>query len=116
MAFNWGASLDLRYVSVKRTIFCAYSLWFRYVGLALAIVSGCVSLAIAFDIATHGYVLVNGRPSKEFASISGAVGIPLTGVVLGMALFLFVPKVQRKGGSSQLAIRCAPVHLPQGSR
>jgi hypothetical protein len=87
-------------VSVKQTIFSAYSVWFRYAGLAMAILSGCVSLAIAFDIATHGYVLVNGQPSREPVSIAGAVGIPLIGVVLGMALFYFVPKVPRKGGSS----------------
>ena len=85
---------------MKQTIVWAYSLWFRYAGLAMAILSGCVSIAIAFDIATHGYVLVNGQPSRAPASIAGAVGIPLVGVALGMALFYFVPKVRRKGGSS----------------
>ena len=85
---------------MKQTIFWAYSIWFRYAGLAMAILSGCVSIAIGWDIATHGYVLVNGQPSRQLASIAGAVGIPLIGVVFGMALFYFVPKVPRKGGSS----------------
>jgi hypothetical protein len=89
-----------RWVNVKQTIFWAYSLWFRYAGLAMAILSGCVSVAIAFDIATHGYVLANGQPSMEPVSIAVAVCIPLVGVAVGMALFYFVPKVPRKGGSS----------------
>ena len=87
-------------MSVKQRILWAYSLWIRYAGLAMAILSGCVSIAMAFDIATHGYVLVNGQPSRDAASIAGAVGIPLIGVVLGLALFYFVPKVARKGASS----------------
>lgn len=85
---------------MKQTIFWAYSLWFRYAGLAMAILSGCVSIVMAFDIATHGYILVNGQPSRDLASIASAVGIPLIGVVLGMVLFYFVPKVPRKGDSS----------------
>ena len=87
-------------MSVKQRIFWAYSIWFRYAGLAMAILSGCVSIVMAFDIATHGYVLVNGQPSRDAASIAGAVGIPLIGVALGLALFYFVPKVARKGASS----------------
>jgi len=86
-------------MNVKQKIFWTYSLRFRYAGLAMAIFSGCVSMAMAFDIATHGYVLVNGQPLRDPASIAGAVGIPLIGVVLGMALFYFVPKVPRKAGS-----------------
>jgi hypothetical protein len=66
----------------------------------MAILSGCVSMAMAFDIATHGYVLVNGQPSRDAASIAGAVGIPLIGVALGLALFYCVPQVARKGASS----------------
>jgi len=85
---------------VKQTIFRAYSLGFCYAGLAMAILSGCMPIAIASDIATHGYLLVNGRQSRDPASIAGAVGIPLIGVVMGMALFYFVPKVPRKGGCS----------------
>ncbi len=86
-------------MNVKQEIFRAYSLWFRYAVLAMAILSGCVSIAMAFDIATHGYFLVNGQPSRDPASIASAVGIPLIGVALGMALFYFVPKVSRKAGS-----------------
>jgi len=72
----------------------------------MALFSGCASIAIAFDIATHGYVLVNGQPSRDPASIAGAVGIPLIGAVLGIALFYFVPKARRKGGSSCSAAWC----------
>ena len=85
---------------MKQRIFWAYSLWFRYAGLAMAILSGCVSIAMAFDIVIHGYVLVNGQPSRDSASIASAVGIPLIGVALGLALFYFVPKVPRKGRAS----------------
>jgi hypothetical protein len=85
---------------VKQTISWVYSLWFRYAGLAMTILSGCVSIAIALDIATHGYVLVNGQPSRDPASLAVAVGVPLIGVVLGMALSNFAPKVPRKSGSS----------------
>ena len=91
---------SLREFRLKQTILWAYGLWLRYAGLAMAILSGCVSIAIAFDIATHGYVLVNGQPSRDPVSIAGAVGIPLLGVAVGMALFYFIPKVPRKGGSS----------------
>ena len=86
-------------MNVKQKIFWADSLWFRYAGLAMAILSGCVSMTMAFDIATHAYVLVNGQPSRDPTSIAGAVGIPLIRVALAMALFYFVPKVPRKAGS-----------------
>jgi hypothetical protein len=52
----------------------------------MAILSGCVSIAIAFDIATHGYVLVDGQPSRDLVLIAGAVGIPLIGVAMPIRL------------------------------
>ena len=72
-----------------------YSLWFRLGGLAMAIMSGVVSLVIGFGIVRDGYILVNGQPSKDLGPICAAVGTPLLGVVVGLALFYFVPKVRR---------------------
>jgi hypothetical protein len=72
-----------------------YSLWFRFGGLAMAALSGIVSIGIGIGIARDGYILVNGQPSKDFGSICAAVGTPLLGVAVGLALFYFVPKVRR---------------------
>jgi hypothetical protein len=71
-----------------------YSLWFRFGGLAMAILSGVVSLALGVGILHDGYVLVNGQPSKDLEPILMAVGKPLFGVVVGLALFYFVPRIR----------------------
>lgn len=72
-----------------------YSLWFRLGGLAMAILSGLVSLWIGAGIVRDGYILVNGQPSKDLGAILMAVGTPLLGALAGLALFYFVPKVRR---------------------
>jgi len=80
-----------------------YSLWFRLGGLVMAILSGVVSLWIGVGIVRDGYILVNGQPSKDLGPIFVAVGTPLLGVAVGLALFYLVPKVRRpesgKGGA-----------------
>lgn len=80
-----------------------YSLWFRLGGLVMAILSGVVSIWIGAGIIRDGYILVNGQPSKGMEPILMAVATPLLGVVFGLALFYFVPKVRRdesrKGGA-----------------
>ena len=80
-----------------------YSLWFRLGGLAMAILSGVVSLWIGIGIIRDGYILVNGQPSKDLGPIFMAVGTPFVGIVVGLALFYCVPKVRRhesgKGGA-----------------
>lgn len=80
-----------------------YSLWFRLGGLAMAILSGVVSLWIGVGVVRDGYILVNGQPSKDLSPIFMAVGTPLLGIVVGLALFYFAPKVRRheseKGGA-----------------
>ena len=95
---------------MKQTIFWAYSLWFGMGGLAMALLSGCVSLAIAFDIATNGYILVNGQPSRDPASIAGAVGIPLIGVAVG---WLYSTLCRRCDGKAGLHDRPIGVHSLQ---
>jgi hypothetical protein len=52
----------------------------------MAIYFGCVSVAIAYDIATHDYVLVDDWPSREAEPIADAVGISLIGAAVGVAL------------------------------
>lgn len=76
-------------------MFWLYSLWFRFAGLVMAVMSGVVSIWIGIGIVRDGYILVNGQPSNNFGSICVAVGIPLLGVAVGLALFYFVPKVSR---------------------
>jgi hypothetical protein len=80
---------------MKQTILWAYSLGFRIGGLVMAVMSGIVSGVIGIGIAKDGYILVNGRPENGFGTIATAIGTPLVGVVLGLALFYFVPKVRR---------------------
>ncbi len=72
-----------------------YSAIFRYGGLAMAIFSVVVSAWIAIGIARDGYILVNGHPSRDVASMATAACTPLIGVVIGLALFLFVPRVRK---------------------
>lgn len=78
-----------------RKIFWLYSLLFRFGGLAIAVLSGIVSISIGVGIVRDGYILVNGQPDKHLGPILTAVGTPLLGVLVGLALFYFVPKVGR---------------------
>jgi len=87
------------------TILRVYSAIFRYIGLAMAVLSLVVAGAIGIGIVHDGYILVNGYPSRDFASIATAVGTPLLGVVIGLALFFFVPKVRPLGGNDHEATR-----------
>lgn len=73
-----------------------YSALFRYAGLAIAIMSLIVSAVIGVEIAQQGYIVVNGNRSHAFGSIATAVGTPLIGVVIGLALYFFVPRVRRR--------------------
>jgi hypothetical protein len=77
-----------------KTILRLYSRIFRYAGLAMAALSLVVSASIGIGIARDGYILVNGSPSRDLSSIATAVCTPLFGVVVGLALFFFVPKAQ----------------------
>lgn len=81
-----------------RKILWLYSLLFRFGGLAMAVLSGIVSISIGVGIVRDGYILVNGQPSTDSRSICLAVGTPLLGVAIGLALFFLVPKVRRDGG------------------
>jgi len=65
----------------------AYSAIFRYTGLIMALLSLLASAAIGIGIVRDGYILVNGHPSRDFASIATAVGTPLLGLAIGLALF-----------------------------
>jgi hypothetical protein len=80
---------------MKQTILWSYSLLFRIGGVVMAVMSGIVSGAIGIGIAKDGYILVNGRPEFGPWTIATGIGTPLIGVVLGLALFYFVPKVRR---------------------
>lgn len=82
-----------------------YSAIFRYAGLAMAILSAVVAAWIAIGIARDGYILVNGSPSRDFARMATAACAPLLGVVMGLALFLFVPKVHPLKGKATEAMR-----------
>jgi ABC-type spermidine/putrescine transport system permease subunit II len=73
-----------------------YSALFRYAGLAIAIMSLIVSVVIGVEIAQQGYIVVNGDRSHALGSIATAVGTPLIGVVIGLALYFLVPKVRRR--------------------
>lgn len=73
-----------------------YSAWFRLGGLAMAILSGIVSMWIGAEVARDGFILVNGEPSTDVESIATAICMPLIGVGLGLALFFLVPKVDVK--------------------
>lgn len=84
-----------------RKILWLYSLWFRFAGLAMAILSGIVSVVIGVGIAHDGYILVSGEPSTDLGTIVTAVATPLLGVAIGLALFYFVPKVRRTEPSAK---------------
>jgi hypothetical protein len=86
-----------------KSILRIYSAIFRYGGLAMAVSSVVVSTWVGIGIARDGYVLVNGNPSREIASIATAVCTPLLGVVVGLALFLLVPKVRPSHGKDHEA-------------
>jgi phosphate/sulfate permease len=73
-----------------------YSALFRYGGLVIAVMSLIVSAVIGIEIAQQGYILVDGNRSHALGSIATAVGTPLIGVVIGLALYFFVPKVRRR--------------------
>jgi hypothetical protein len=66
----------------------------------MAIMSVVLSLALGVDIYRDGYIMVNGQPRTDLASILEAVGVPLLGVIPGLALFYLVPKVRRNGSSA----------------
>jgi hypothetical protein len=80
---------------MKQTILWVYSGLFRIAGLLLAVMSAIVSVVIAIGIVKQGSILVEGQPDKSLTSISIAIGTPLMGVLLGLGLFYFVPKVRR---------------------
>jgi hypothetical protein len=86
-----------------RNILWLYSHLFRISGLVMAIMSAIVSLWIGVGIVRDGYILVNGHPSDDVKSICVAVGTPLLGVAVGLALFYFMPKVRRDGSGSDRA-------------
>lgn len=81
---------------MRESILRFYSAWFRYGGLVIAILSLAASLAFAYSALTAGYVLINGVPSAEVLSIVRVVATPLPGIVVGLALYFFVPKVATK--------------------
>lgn len=78
-----------------RTIFRAYSLIFRYLGLMMAIVSACASIAFAIEFTRQGYVIVNGEPNRNVMDMIGIAAMPLAGVLAGLCLFFFVPRMKR---------------------
>jgi phosphate/sulfate permease len=51
-------------------------------------------VAIGIGIVRDGYILVNGTQSREVSAIATAVGTPLLGVAVGLALFFLIPKVR----------------------
>jgi hypothetical protein len=73
-------------------ILLLYSAIFRFGGLAMALLSAIVSTFIALDVIRSGYILVDGHPSRAIGPIATAVGTPLFGVAIGLALFFLVPK------------------------
>jgi len=83
----------------------AYSAIFRYTGLIMALLSLLASAAIGIGIVRDGYILVNGHPSRDFASIATAVGTPLLGLAIGLALFFLTPKVRPLDGKDDEATR-----------
>jgi len=78
-----------------------YSALFRYAGLVIAIMSLIVSAIMAIDIGQHGYILVNGHRSHDLVAIATAVGTPLIGIVIGLALYIFVPRVRAPSQDGQ---------------
>lgn len=82
-----------------------YSAIFRYGGLVMAVLSAVVSAWIGIGILRDGYILVNGNPSQEIGTMATAVCTPLLGVVVGLALFLLVPRVRPSNGKDHEAPR-----------
>src|SRR5262249_18597359 len=80
-----------------------YSAWFRYGGLAFAILSGLFLVMMAVTIFRGGYVAVNGSQSRAWSALGIALGVPVLGVVFGLALFKLVPRVElpRRGTESR---------------
>jgi len=81
--------------TLLQKMFWFYSVWFRFGGLAMAILSAIVSLWIGIQVARDRYILVNGEPSTDAKSIITAICMPLIGVGVGLALFYLVPKGRR---------------------
>lgn len=73
-----------------------YSAWFRYCGLAIAVLSGLLFLGMGIPILLNGYVLINRAPTTAPGAFAAALGFPLAGVAIGLALYRFVPKVETK--------------------
>ena len=75
-----------------RSLLRIYSVIFRFGGLLIAVLSLIVSAGIGIGIARDGYILVNGRQSRDIGAIATAVGTPLLGIAAGLALFFLVKK------------------------
>jgi hypothetical protein len=79
---------------VFRSLLRIYSAIFRFGGLAIAVLSLIVSAGIGLGIVRDGYVLIDGRQSRDVGAFITAVGTPLLGVAAGLALFYLVPKLR----------------------
>ena len=68
--------------------------WFRYMGLAMGVLSIVAMIVFAYSAFRSGHVIVNGAPRTE--GIWPYILLPLPTAVIGLALFFFVPKLQDK--------------------
>lgn len=73
-----------------------YSGWFRYCGLAIAVLSGLLFLGMGISVVRDGYVLLDGAPTTAPVALAVTLGLPLAGVAIGLAIYRFVPKVRIK--------------------
>lgn len=71
-----------------------YSGWFRYCGLAIAVLSGLLFLGMSISVVRDGYVVLDGAPTASLSAFAVALGLPLAGVAIGLALYRFIPKVK----------------------
>ena len=71
-----------------------YSFMFRMFGLVMALLSFVVVVALGVAAAKTGYVVVQGVPNHSVIDVLGIVLAPLAGVLAGLCLYFFVPKVE----------------------
>jgi hypothetical protein len=71
-----------------------YSAWFRYGGLAFALLSALFLIMMGFNIVSDWNGAAGEFSSGRWRGLALAFGPPLAGVIVGLALYKLVPKVE----------------------
>ena len=82
-----------------RRISTVYVALFRVSAAIFAGGSLLVAIVLAYDIVRDGYILVEGKRDRSFSAIGTAIGLPICGLILGLAVFAMLRRVRRRAAS-----------------